>query len=150
MFIKQAELFEGVSAGAKHLIESRGTRQTCKAGDLIFQEGGVGHFFYMLEDGKVDLYIGKQEEARFLVFYPGEIFGWSALIGTHGYLATARCVADSIVARIPTSAVDELLKDYPLDGQLLYKNLAAILGERLIGMYHQHLPRSEYQAPSYG
>jgi CRP-like cAMP-binding protein len=121
-----------------------------KAGDLIFQEGGVGHFFYMLEDGKVDLYIGKQEEARFLVFYPGEIFGWSALIGTHRYLATARCVADSIVTRIPTSAVDELLKDYPLDGHLLYKNLAAILGERLIGMYHQYLPRSEYQTPSYG
>ncbi len=150
MFIKQAELFEGLSAGAKHLIESRGMEQTYKAGDLIFQEGGVGHFFYMLEDGRVDLYIGKQEEARFLVFYPGEIFGWSALIGTHRYLATARCMADSIVTRIPTSAVDEVLKDYPLDGQSLYKNLAGILGERLIGMYYQNLPQAGHEPPSYG
>jgi len=150
MFIKQAELFDGVGAGAKHLIESRGTEQTCKAGDVIFQEGSVGHFFYMLEDGKVDLYIGKQEEARFLVFYPGEIFGWSSLIGTRRYLATARCAADSVVTRIPVSVVDEVLKDYPADGQLFYKNLAATLAERLIGMYHQHLPRAEYQAPSYG
>ena len=150
MFIKQAELFEGVSAGARQIVETRGTKQTYKAGDVIFQEGSVGHLFYRLEDGKVDLYIGKQEEARFLVFYPGEIFGWSALIGTHRYLATARCVADSVVTTIPTAAVDELLKEYPLDGQVLYRNLAAVLGERLIGMYHQHLPRAEYQAPSYG
>ena len=150
MFIKQAELFEGVSTGAKHLIESRGMEQTYKVGDLIFQEGGEGRFFYMLEDGKVDLYIGKREEARFLVHYPGEIFGWSALIATRKYLATARCVADSVVTRVPISTVDEVLKDYPRDGQLLYKNLAGILGERLIGAYYQNLPQPEYQAPSYG
>ncbi len=150
MFIKQAELFEGLSAGAKHLVESRGMEQTCKAGDLIFQEGAVGHFFYMLEDGKIDLYIGKQEQARFLVFYPGEIFGWSALLGTRRYLATARCVADSVITRVPVSVVDELLKDYPQDGQLLYKNLAGVLGERLIGAYYQNLPQPGYQAPSYG
>ena len=150
MFIRQSELFEGVSAGAKHLIESRGMEQTYKAGSLMFQEGSEGDFFYMLEDGKVDLYIGKQEEARFLVYYPGEIFGWSALIAPHRYLATAKCVADSVVTRIPISTVEEVLKDYPLDGQLLYKNLASILGARLIGMYHQNLPQPEYQAPSYG
>ena len=150
MFIRQAELFEGLSVGAKHLIESRGMEQAYKAGDLIFREGGQGQFFYMLEDGRVDLYIGKQEEARFLVYYPGEIFGWSALIATHRYLATARCVADSVVTRVPMSTVDEVVKDYPSDGHLLYKNLAGILGERLIGMYYQNLPQAAYQAPSYG
>jgi len=150
MFIKQAELFEGVSAGAKHLIESRGMEQTCKAGDLIFQEGSVGHFFYMLEDGKIDLYIGKQEQARFLVYYPGEIFGWSALLATRRYLATAKCMADSVITRVPVSSIDEVLKDYPPDGQLLYKNLAGILGERLIGAYYQNLPQPQYQTPSYG
>jgi CRP-like cAMP-binding protein len=150
MFIRQAELFDGLSAGAKHLIENRGMEQTYKAGDLIFREGDEGRFFYMLEDGKVDLFIGKQEEARFLVYYPGEIFGWSALVATHRYLATARCVADSVVTRVPVSTLDEILKDNPLDGQLLYKNLAGILGERLIGTYYQNLPQSQYQAPSYG
>ncbi len=150
MFIKESDLFKGISGGAKHLIESRGMEQNYKAGDLIFQEGSTGPFFYMLEDGKVDLFIGKDEQARFLVFYPGEIFGWSSLIGARQYLATAKCMADSVITRIPISTVDEVLKDYPSDGQLFYRNLAAVLGERLIGMYHQHLLQPGYHAPSYG
>ena len=149
MFIKQEELFKGLSGGAKHLIESRGMEQTHKAGDLIFREGDEGHFFYMLENGKVDLYIGKQEEGRFLVYYPGEIFGWSALIADHRYLATAKCVEDSVVTKIPNSTIDEVIKDYPNDGLLLYQNLAGILGGRLIGTYYQNLSQAEYQA-SYG
>ncbi len=150
MFIKQSEVFQGISSGAKRLIESRGIEQTYKAGDLIFHEGAIGQFFYMLEDGKVDLYIGQEEQGRFLVFYPGEIFGWTALLGTRQYLATARCTADSTVTRIPVSCIDELVKDYPADGLLLYKNLAGTLAERIQGMYYQNLPASQYQAASYG
>jgi hypothetical protein len=40
MFIKQAELFEGVSAGAKHLIESRGMEQTYQSRRPDLPRGG--------------------------------------------------------------------------------------------------------------
>jgi hypothetical protein len=44
-------------------------------------------------------------------------------------------VTDCTVSRVPKRAIDELVKDYPTDGLLIYKNLAAILGQRLIAAY---------------
>jgi len=59
-----------------------------KAGEVVSKKAMKSEYFYMLEEGKVDLYVGKQEEMRFLVHYPGEIFGWSALVKPHRYLAS--------------------------------------------------------------
>ena len=135
MFIRQAELFEGMSSGAKGVIDRQKTKQSYKEGGLVFQEGDAAEYFYILEDGKVDLFVGRQEEIHFLVYYPGEVFGWSALVEPHQYLAHARCVTDCTVSRVPKRAIDELVRDYPTDGLLIYKNLAAILGQRLIAAY---------------
>lgn len=150
MFIRQADLFEGVSANAKHIIEAQGIERSYKAGEVVFEEGDEGKYFYMLEDGKVDLFIGRQEEMRFLVHYPGEIFGWSALVKPYRYLASARCEVDSIITRVPASVMDIISKDHPSDGQLIYKHLAGILAERLIAAYRENLPQPARQAPSYG
>jgi len=135
MFIRQAELFEGVSAEAKSVIEKQKTKQSYKEGGLVFREDDDAQYFYILEEGKVDLFVGRQEETHFLVFYPGEIFGWSALVKPHRYLAHARCVTDCTVSRMPRKAIDEIVKAYPPDGLLIYKNLAAITAERLIAAY---------------
>ena len=150
MFIRQAELFEGISADAKRVIERQGMELSFKAGAVVFEEGYEAPYFYILEEGKVDLFVGKQEEKRFLVYYPGEIFGWSALVEPHRYLASARCMADTIMTRIPRQAVDIVLKEYPSDGQLIYQHLAAILAQRLIEAYRESVPQSGIQAPSYG
>jgi CRP/FNR family transcriptional regulator, cyclic AMP receptor protein len=136
MFIRQAELFEGVSSGANGVIDRQKRKQSYKEGGLVFQEGDAAQYLYILEEGKVDLFVGRQEEMHFLVYYPGEIFGWSALVKPHQYLAHARCVTDCTVSRVPKQAIDdEIVKDYPTDGLLIYKNLAAILGQRLIAAY---------------
>jgi|MudIll2142460700_1097286.scaffolds.fasta_scaffold06204_4 CRP-like cAMP-binding protein len=150
MFIRQAELFEGVSANAKRTIEAQGMERSYKAGEVVFKEGDESEYFYMLEEGKVDLYVGKQEEMRFLVHYPGEIFGWSALVKPHRYLASARCEVESTITKVPRSVIDIISKDYPSDGQLIYKHLAGILAERLIEAYRENLPQSGRQTPSYG
>ena len=150
MFIRQADLFEGISANAKRIIEAQGIERSHKAEDVVFKEGDDAEYFYMLEEGKVDLFVGKQEEVRFLVYYPGEIFGWSALVKPHRYLASARCATESTITKVPRTAVDIIAKDYPSDGQLIYKHLAGILAERLIAAYRENLPQSGLQAPSYG
>ena len=150
MFIKQAELFEGVSGNAKRVIETQGMERNYKAGDIVFKEGDAGEYFYMLEEGKVDLFLGRQEEMHFLVHYPGEIFGWTALIKPYCYLASARCATDSLITKVPKSAIDIIVKDYPSDGLLIYKHLAGIVSERLVAALRENLPASGRQAPSYG
>ena len=75
---------------------------------------------------------------HFLVFYPGEIFGWSALVQPHRYLAHAGCVTDCTVSKVPRQAIDDIVKEYPTDGLLIYKNLASVTAERLIAAYRYH------------
>ena len=135
MFIREKGLLGGVSTEARGIIESHKTRQTYKEGDLIFKEGEEAGHLYMLDDGKVDLLVGKPQETRFLAYYPGEVFGWSALLRPHRYLSTARCMTQSAVSRISIEAIRRIVKDYPEDGILIYQNLAGILGRRLIEAY---------------
>jgi CRP/FNR family transcriptional regulator, cyclic AMP receptor protein len=142
MFIRQAELFEGVSAEANAIMESQKTKRSYKEGDLVFQEGDEANCFYIIEDGKVDLVLGREQETRFLAYYAGEIFGWSALVQPHRYLANARCMTQCTVAQIPKQAIDEIAKKHPADGLMIYKRLAAILAERLIAAY-----RSQEEGP---
>ena len=137
-----------MSTEAKGIIESHKTRQTYKEGDLIFKEGEEAGHLYMLDDGKVDLLVGKQQETRFLAYYPGEVFGWSALLRPHRYLSTARCMTQSAVSRISIEAIRRILKDYPEDGILIYQNLAGILGRRLIGAYRDR--QAEPKQMAYG
>lgn len=148
MFIREKGLLGGVSTEAKGIIESHKTWQTYKEGDLIFKEGEEAGHLYMLDDGKVDLLVGKPQETRFLAYYPGEVFGWSALLRPHRYLSTARCMTQSAVSRISIEAIRRILKDYPEDGILIYQNLAGILGERLIEAYRDR--QAEPKQVTYG
>ena len=135
MFIGEKELLDGISTEAVSIIESHKTKQTYREGDLIFREGEQAGHFYMLDDGKVDLLVGKSRQVRFLAFYPGEILGWSALVRPHCYLSTARCMTPSTVSRISVEAINRIVTDHPKDGILIYRNLAGFLGERLIEAY---------------
>jgi CRP-like cAMP-binding protein len=148
MFIREKGLLGGVSTEARGIIESHKTRQTYKEGDLIFKEGEEAGHLYMLDDGKVDLLVGKPQETRFLAYYPGEVFGWSALLRPHRYLSTARCMTQSAVSRISIEAIRRIVKDYPEDGILIYQNLARILGERLIEAYRDR--QAEPKQVTYG
>ncbi|MGA3174501.1 MAG: cyclic nucleotide-binding domain-containing protein [Syntrophorhabdales bacterium] len=148
MFIRQGELLDGVSAEARGVIESYRTKQTCKEGGSVFQENEEARYFYILEDGKVDLVVGEPQETRFLAYYPGEIFGWSALVKPHRYLAQARCMTDSTMWRVPIEAIDRVIEDYPSDGILIYRNLSSILGQRLIAAYRER--REEQKRVAYG
>ncbi len=148
MFIREKGLLGGVSTEAKGIIESHKTWQTYKEGDLIFKEGEEAGHLYMLDDGKVDLLVGKPQETRFLAYYPGEVFGWSALLRPHRYLSTARCMTQSAVSRISIEAIRRIVKDYPEDGILIYQNLARILGERLIEAYRDR--QAEPKQVTYG
>jgi CRP-like cAMP-binding protein len=148
MFVREKGLLRGVSTEARGIIESHKRRQTYREGDLIFKEGEEAGHLYMLDDGKVDLLVGKPQETRFLAYYPGEVFGWSALLRPHRYLSTARCMTQSAVSRISIEAIRRIVKDYPEDGILIYQNLAGILGERLIEAYRDR--QAEPKQATYG
>ena len=104
-------------------------------GDLIFQIGGPARHFYVLVKGSVRLSLGQNGPQIYLAKEPGEIIGWSCLIGLDSYSASAECVEPANLIKFDRESFLSVLKKYPANEALLYKRVAETLGNRLLELY---------------
>lgn len=138
MFLRRAELFAGLHQEAHDIIERHTTKESFAKEDVLFREGDEARYFYILEEGQVNVFLGKQAEFRFLVTNAGELFGWSAIVEPRRYIATARCVTDCTVSKVDGRVVDELKQTSIADALRIFQNLASILEERLASAYRMN------------
>ena len=69
--------------------------QKFKAGNAIVRQGERGDAFYMIEDGKVDVYINEKGARPIVTLQKGSFFGEKALLSSD--TRTATCVASTDV-----------------------------------------------------
>jgi CRP-like cAMP-binding protein len=135
MFIKQAELFWGLSHKFIKSVMDKGQKETFDTGYLLFSEGDPARRFYTLITGRVKLSVGDENRTVFTVSRAGESFGWSSLVGRDVYSATARCSEPTTVIRIDCEDFWNICTRQPDDGMMFMKRLAALLGHRLVNSY---------------
>jgi CRP-like cAMP-binding protein len=145
MFTAESELFKDVGEGALEIIKGRGAEKTYAKGDFVFREGDGAESFYVLVEGAVHLVMGDEEELCFVVDGSGELFGWSALVESYRYRASACCTAGARLIEIPRSAVEQVTKDYPEDGIAIFRNLTRIVTERLCEAYRQPISDADLE-----
>jgi CRP-like cAMP-binding protein len=81
----------------------------------------------------------------------GEAFGWSSLIGSEKYTATAKCIEPVTLMMFHRDQLQALLANDPVNAFKFYKNLAATLGNRLVRSYDLLSSfASADSTPSYG
>jgi CRP/FNR family cyclic AMP-dependent transcriptional regulator len=108
---------------------------TCERGTTIFVEGGPVEAFYVLLDGRVDLYHSPSSDP--LNQLPagevdvGEPFGISALIEPHMLTATARATKPSHILKIDGAALRGLCQADSHVGYALMCQVAKFTLERL-------------------
>ncbi len=82
---------------------------------LVFHEDSRAVGVYCLNSGKVKLYKvgndGKEQIVRFVT--PGELFGYSSIIGSRHYLLTAEAIEDSVICFINSNTFSDLTNKYP-------------------------------------
>jgi CRP-like cAMP-binding protein len=102
-----------------------------KTGQLVFHEDSRAVGVYCLNSGKVKLYKvgndGKEQIVRFIT--PGELFGYSSIIGSRTYLLTAEAIEDSIICFINLNTFSDLTDKYPEITKTLIKALGHMLNE---------------------
>ena len=104
-------------------------------GDLLFLAGDPAHHFYVLLKGRVKLSLGDTGPVVYMVRHPGEIIGWSGLIGRDVYSASGECMETTNLLKFDRDNFLEILNKYPQNEALLYKRLAQMLGNRLLELY---------------
>ena len=102
-----------------------------KTGQLVFHEDSRAVGVYCLNSGKVKLFKvgndGKEQIVRFVT--PGELFGYSSIIGSRTYLLTAEAIENSIICFINGNTFSDLTDKYPEITKTLITTLGNMLNE---------------------
>ncbi len=106
-----------------------------KETDVLFQKGDPARHFYVLLKGRVKLSLGDTGPVVYMVRQPGEIIGWSGLIGRDAYSAEGECMEATNLLKFDRDVFLKILKKYPQNEALLFKRLAEMLANRLLELY---------------
>ncbi|MGD2098930.1 MAG: cyclic nucleotide-binding domain-containing protein [Desulfobacterales bacterium] len=135
MYIKMSDFFMGM--GREFTMEALDIAEKLdrQEKDVLFKEGEPASHFYVLLKGRVKLSLGDTGPVVYMVRRPGEIIGWSGLIGRDVYSAGGECMEDTRLLKFDRDAFLKILGKYPKNEALLFKRLAEMLGNRLLELY---------------
>ena len=135
MYIKISDFFMGMGKPFTVEVLEIAEKLTRNEGQILFHEGEPAAYFYVLLKGRVKLSLGKTGPVVYMVRHPGEIIGWSGLIGRDTYSASGECMEETNLLKFNRDVFLEILNKYPQNEALLFRRLAAMLGNRLLEIY---------------
>jgi len=138
MDVQKADLLRGLSQQCIDDIMDTAVQESYGEGAYLFLRGDpAGHFYFLLM-GRVKLHLGETGKVVHHVSRPGEIIGWSGLVGREAYSASAECTAPTELHKIEARKLRKIMEQNPVDGFAFFENLARILGDRLLQSYSRY------------
>jgi CRP-like cAMP-binding protein len=112
--------------------------QECPAGALLFREGDDSTLIFVLLSGEVSLEVRIQDQSPTTIYMasPGELLGWSPVLGHHAMTASARATTPCRLAILEAARVNELIDQDPQLGLAFLRQLAVIVSDRLSATRH--------------
>ena len=135
MYVKMSDFFMDMGKPFTMEVLDIAEKLFLKEGEVLFQEGDPARYFFVLLKGRVRLSLGDAGPVIYMVRHPGEILGWSGLIGRDRYSASGECMEETNLLKFDRDVFLEILKEYPRNEALLFKRLAEMLGNRLLELY---------------
>ncbi|MGD8993318.1 MAG: cyclic nucleotide-binding domain-containing protein [Desulfobacterales bacterium] len=135
MYIKMSDFFMGMGRNFTMEVLDIVEKLTRQEKDVLFQQGEPAGYFYVLLKGRVKLSLGGSGPVVYMVRQPGEIIGWSGLIGRDTYSAGGECMETTNLLKFDRDVFLKILHKYPENEALLFKRLAEMLGNRLLELY---------------
>ena len=135
MYIKQSELFTGISMDFVKNFMDISEMSSHKKNEVLFRENDPARYFFILLNGRVRLSIGEPQQVVYNAERNGEAFGWSSLTGGGVYSASAECLEPTKLLKTDSDELSRILKEDAENGIIFFKHLAATLGKRLIETY---------------
>ena len=139
MYFKQRDLFGSLGSDFVSEIMNCAETESHQIGEMLFHEGDPATWLFILLKGSIKLRLGQTGRAVYLVSHPGEVFGWSSLVGRSSYSASAECMTPTKLLRFDKNRLQEIIGKDAANRAALYQSLAAILGQRLIRSYELNI-----------
>ena len=107
-------------------------------GQIIFEEGSLGHQLYVILEGKVQIAIedpvNPGQEVVLASLLDNEIFGEFSIFDDHPRSASAKTLEHSMLLEFHKADLWDLFETEPNIGLIIMKNLGQVLCERLRNM----------------
>jgi toluene monooxygenase system ferredoxin subunit len=130
------ELFNGIGAATLEALARLAKHEEFAEGAMLYKPGDPAEDFFVLESGRVEFQIGRDERANPAGFMlkKGEIFGWAALLENQPQrIASARALEKSVLLRLNGRQALKLLESDPASGFLVMRRLSALIARFLAG-----------------
>lgn len=130
-FLKQLPLFAEVPRANLERLAQHFVVRSYKPHQTIFFQGDVGQMMYLVQSGKVRIYMvgGDGQEISLVLYGPGSIFGELALIDELPRSATAVAMEDTVVLTLSRDRWQEMRLRSPQIDLNFMKALSARLRE---------------------
>lgn len=135
MYLTQGDLFWKMDKNFVKEAMDVTTKENLEEGQVVFNEGDPADYFYILVKGNVKLTLGEKSREVYVAHQPGEIIGWSSLIGRETLSATARCMTPTILSKVDRKRFLDIVERHPAEGAILFQRVASMLGNRLVHLY---------------
>ena len=133
--LDQVALFANLNESQRKLLEPLFSEVLYPASTVIFSQETPAEYLYLLVSGQVVLrykpYDGPELDLTPLP--AGSVFGWSAVMGSENYTASAVCMEDCKALRMRGAELQRICTQKPETGMVLLDTLAQSISER----YHQ-------------
>ncbi|MFQ5577979.1 MAG: cyclic nucleotide-binding domain-containing protein [Anaerolineae bacterium] len=120
----------------RHIVKlaSIGAGQTFDEGDIIFHEGDKSDLLYLVQQGRVALYIRVPDRGKvtILTVEPGRLLGWSSLFPPHHKTACARAAIRTRAIALNAPQLLQLCRRDPNLGFIVMQRVAEAITSRLV------------------
>jgi CRP-like cAMP-binding protein len=131
--ISQVEILRGLSKQQRQHLRGLGRLEHYEPNVDICTEGAEARKLYLVEEGRVAVESQVARGMRFpiSIVYPGQAFGWSALVLPYVYTATVMALSKTRVIAIDQGALLGMMQADPASGFTIMQNVASIVASRL-------------------
>ena len=138
-FVKRMPLLEGFAEDQIEILRPLVVEVAYQAGDVIFRQGDPAKYLYFVVDGEVSIRFNPEDGPVITVtnVKPGDIFGWSATMGSRAYTSGAVCTKPGEFFRLEGESLKNLCQEYPETGILILNQLASVIAQRLRGTHQK-------------
>ncbi len=144
-------LFEGLNAQQTTMLLAAFENFSCPEETVIFEQGDAANYLYLIIRGSISL-LYKPYDGEQLVLTrlkEGDVFGWSAVVGTNKYTSGAVSNSNLDAIRLRRDHLLELMKTDPETSKIIIDRLALNVSPRWKNAYKQIEPliKTERKSP---
>ncbi|KAA3656845.1 MAG: GNAT family N-acetyltransferase [Chloroflexi bacterium] len=123
-------IFEGLEEGELTKIAGLCQVMSVKAGEVILRAGEKGKAFFMVKDGRLNIYApdGEKQIGQVLA---GDFLGEISLVSQQPFTATAVAATDVQLVALNHQDFEHLINRHPRIGMRIMRNIAISVGEKL-------------------